>query len=292
VVPHGDPDGLAAGAILAESARGGVLHLDTPWEGGLPRDRPTVVADWGVRRIADSHETLFVDHHADPEPVEGLVLHADDTGDPTTSTLAWRLLESRTELAWLAALGAIGDLGMGALSRSDVPRVSPVRALQRLAVLISAAGRLRGGPVAEAFKILIGSGDAESALQRGEVSQLQDAHREVDAHRRAAMRIPPKTGRRAALIVLDVPARVHSQIAAAWTRRLAPRIVVVANAGWRPGRVSFSVRSAEPIDLRAWLGDVYEPPAASGDYARGHARATGGSLEPAAFEEFAAAVLR
>lgn len=89
------------------------------------------------------------------------MLHADYTGDPTTNTLAWRLLESRSELAWLAALGAIGDLGKGALRRDDVPRVSPARALQRSAVLISAAGRLRGGPFAEAFEMLVGSADAD-----------------------------------------------------------------------------------------------------------------------------------
>ena len=85
--------------------------------------------------------------------------------------------------------------------------------------------------------------------------------------------------------------KVHSQVAVAWARRLAGRVVVAANAGWRADKISFAVRSAEPIDLRTWLRNVYEPPPGSGDYARGHARATGGSLTPDAFEGFAAAVL-
>jgi single-stranded-DNA-specific exonuclease len=291
VVPHGDPDGLAAGAILARAASGGVLHVETPWEGALPADAPAVVADWGVRRVSGGSEVLFVDHHAEPEDVDGLVLHADDTGDACTSMLAWRLLNAPPDLAWLAALGAIGDLGKAALGRDDVPRVAPQAPLARLAVMVSAAGRLRGGPVAEAFDLLAGSPDAGAALKQPEAAALEEARVEVEAHRRAGMRIGPKVGSRAALVMLDLPARVHSQVAAAWTRRLAPRIVVVANAGWREGRVSFSVRSAEQIDLRAWLREIYSPPPDSGDYGRGHARATGGSLVSAAFEEFAEAVL-
>ena len=219
-MPHDDPDGLAAGAILTESTRGGVLHVETPWEGALPADRPVVVAGWGVRPLVGGGAALYVDHHAEPE-----------------------------------------------------------------------AGRLRGGPVPIAFELLRGSADAKAALARPQARELEEARAEVESHRRAAMRVGPRVGPRAALVSLDVPARVHSQVAAAWTRRLSPRIVVVANAGWRPGRVSFSVRSAEQIDLRAWLREIYSPPPGAGDYGRGHARATGGSLVPQAFEEFAAALL-
>ncbi len=292
VVPHGDPDGLAAGAILATRARGGALHVPTPWEGALPADRPLVVADWGVRPVPHAACVLFVDHHADPEPVEGVVVHGDDTDDPTTSLVAWRLLDRPAELAWLAALGAAGDLGAGALGRAGVPAATPVTALRRLAVLTSAAGRLRDGPVAEAFAVLSGSPGPAEALADPRAQALDAARREVEAHRRAALRAAPRVGPSAALIELDVPARVHSQVASAWARRLAPRVVVVANAGWRAGRVSFAVRSASEADLRAWLRRVYTPPAGSGDYGRGHARATGGSLVPEAYADFAAAVLR
>ena len=107
----------------------------------------------------------------------------------------------------------------------------------------------------------------------------------------AAMRTAPRTGASAALIEINAPARVHAQVAIAWARRLKPLVVVVANRGWRERTISFAVRSAERRDLRAWLRSLYQPPPGSGDYGRGHARATGGSLEPAAYEQFAAAVL-
>jgi hypothetical protein len=113
----------------------------------------------------------------------------------------------------------------------------------------------------------------------------------VDHHADPEPKVAPRVGPGAALIELDVPARVHSQVASAWARRLGPRPVVVANRGWRPHRVSFAVRSADRRDLRAWLRSVFAPPPGAGDYARGHARATGGSLVPEAYERFAAAVL-
>lgn len=106
------------------------------------------------------------------------------------------------------------------------------------------------------------------------------------------MRNAPKTGTQAALIRFREPARVHSLVATAWASRLAPRVVIAANDGWRDETVSFAARSAVDIDLRRWLLERYSPPADAGDYARGHARATGSSLRPDNFEEFAEAVLR
>jgi single-stranded-DNA-specific exonuclease len=74
---------------------------------------------------------------------------------------------------------------------------------------------------------------------------------------------------------------VHPLVATAWSRRLAPRIVVAANDGYIPGRVNFAVRGGSG-DLRRVLRDAL--PAAEGEFAHGHERATGGSLPPAAFD--------
>jgi hypothetical protein len=290
VIPHGDADGLAAAAVLVRLTGGTVLHVETPWKGALPRDRPLVVADWGVRRLDEPSDLLYVDHHADPEPVEAVVVHASGRS-VTTSLLAWQLADTREELAWLAALGAVGDLGAGALGRGGIPSAGSVWTLRRLAALVSAPGRLRDGPLDHAFAVLADSSDPRRALDHAAVARLEQARSEVDAYRRAAMRTRPEVGEGAALIRLNLPARVHSQVASAWTRRLAPRIVVVANSCWKAGLISFVVRSAAPLDLRAWLRALYTPPPGSGDYGRGHAGATGGSLTPEAFEAFARHVL-
>ena len=226
-----------------------------------------------------------------PEPVDGVVLHADETEDRSTSLLAWRLLGTPPQYAWLAAVGAVGDLGEGALRLPELSAARPRGAIRRLATLASAPGRLREGAVEDAFALLAAATTPQAALSDSRIAELEQAREAVNRYRRAAMRVAPQVGDTAALIRLDLPAKVHSQVAVAWTRRLAGRVVVAANAGWREDRVSFAVRSAEPIDLRAWLTDVYEPPPSSGDYARGHARATGGSLTADAFEAFAASVL-
>lgn len=63
----------------------------------------------------------------------------------------------------------------------------------------------------------------------------------------------------------------------------------------RPASASAARRLAAlvtaPGRLRAWFRDRFRPPPDAGDYARGHAAATGGSLTPEAFERFTAAVL-
>lgn len=291
VVPHDDADGLSAGAILRRVAGGGALHVQTPWEGEIAPGRPAIVADWGVRPVEGPSTVLYVDHHAEPEPVDGVVLHADATGDPSTSVLAWRLLGCPEPAAWLAALGAVGDLGERALQAPGVPRAGSLSALRRLAALVTAPSRVRDGPVADALAVLLAADGPAAALADPRTARLDAARREAQAHRAAAVRVAPSVGPAAALIRLDVPVRVHGQVASAWVRRLAPRVVIVANAGWRPDRVSFAARCHCDLDLRAWLRAVYSPPEGSGDYARGHARATGGSLVPEAFEAFAEAVL-
>jgi hypothetical protein len=254
-----------------------------------PEQEPLVVADWGVRPLPG--EVLYVDHHAAPEPVSGTVLHGSDTGDGATSLLAWRLLGSPEKRAWLAAVGVAGDLGERGLRASGL-RVDSIARVRRLATLVTAPSRLRSGPVAVAYAMLAEASGAEAALADRRVEALEAARAEAARWRSEAMRVGPKVGPEAALITLDVPAKVHSQVATAWMRRLAPRVVVAANRGWRTGRVSFAVRCAErERDLRAWLAGVFTPAPGSGDYARGHAQATGGNLVPDEFERFAAAVL-
>ena len=293
VVPHGDADGLSAGVLLARRASATVLHLASPWEQPLPQAaaQATVLADWGVRPVEGTRAALYVDHHAEPEPVAGTVVHGTGAG-ATTSTLAWELLNRPEEGEWLAALGVVGDLGGDALkSRSDLGGGRSTSALRRLASLVTAPGRMREGHVADGFAVLAESTDERSALEHPRIGALERALERVGDSRARAIGTAPAVGPEAALIRFSEPARVHPLVAVAWARLLAPRVVVAANDGWRDGRVAFAVRSADGRDLRAWLRDRYTPPAGAGDYGRGHARATGGALEPEAFEAFAAAIL-
>jgi single-stranded-DNA-specific exonuclease len=292
VVPHYDADGLSAGALLARATSGRVLHLGSPWDAPLTVGGPAVIADWGVRPVEGPSEVLYVDHHAAPERVEGTVLTPPPAATPTsTSLLAWKLLGRPADGAWLAALGAVGDLGAEALKRRDVPAVGSATALRKLAALVTAPGRVHDGPVGDAMTVLLESSGERAALSHRLIGSLEDALAAVRDARERALRTAPRVGTDAALLRFAEPARVHPIVATAWARRLAPRVVIAANDGWRDGRVSFSVRSADPLDLRAWLLTRWAPPAGAGDYARGHRRATGGVLHPEAFEDFVATAL-
>jgi single-stranded DNA-specific DHH superfamily exonuclease len=291
VVPHHDADGLAAGALLARRTGGPVLHTTSPWEEGLPALDAAVVADWGVRPVVGPRDLLYVDHHAEPEQVDGTVVHDEAGGRTSTSLLAWELLGRPDDGAWLATLGAVGDLGDAVLDREDVPRSGSRNAEKRLAGLVTASGRVKDGPVEEAFALLRESGAVGEALVHPHRALLEDVRAVVAEARARALRSAPRIGPQAAVLRFSEPARVHPLVATAWARRLAPRVVVAANDGWRDGRVSFAVRCAAPFDLRSWLRERYEPPAGAGDYARGHAQATGGALVPGAFDDLLEAIL-
>ena len=290
VVPHHDADGLSAGALLARRTSGDVLHVESPWSEPLPAVEAAVVADWGVRPVNGPQNVLYVDHHAAPEAVDGVVVRPVGQGETSTSILTWELLGRPPEGAWLGLLGAVGDLGDAAFglglpaprSRSDV---------KRLATLVTAAGRVRGGPVPEAFDLLAGAGSEREALAHPACARLEEARAKAASARARAMRTAPTVGAEAALIRFSEPARVHALVATAWMRRLSPRVVIAANDGWREGLVSFAVRSDDGRDLRQWLLDRFRPPPGAGDYARGHPRATGGALAPEAFDAFIEAVL-
>jgi len=74
-------------------------------------------------------------------------------------------------------------------------------------------------------------------------------------------------------------------IAQQWRGRLKDKVVIAANAGFRPGWVHFAARSASGRDLLAFLAD-HRPDGADGRYGNGHAQATGGALPVSLWNRF------
>jgi len=74
-------------------------------------------------------------------------------------------------------------------------------------------------------------------------------------------------------------------VAQAWSRRLAPRVVLAANDDYLPGLVSFAARGGRG-DLRRLLRDALLD--AQGEFAHSHDRATGDSLTPEEFDQLLA----
>lgn len=146
---------------------------------------------------------------------------------------------------------------------------------------MNAPRRLPDGPVREALALLVESESPDAALADRRVALLEDARRAWRAELERVRRTPPVVADEVALVRFSSPAQVHPLVAAQWQRRLAPRVVVAANDGYLPGRVNFSLRGGSG-DLRRLLLDAL--PEATGEFARGHDRATGGSLSPPEFE--------
>lgn len=286
VVPHTDADGLAAGALALrarrETASRAVLldREQTPF--AVPTPLPTgsvAVLDWGVRPL--NRPGIIVDHHA-PEAAAAanqlVVSGYGESPEPTTAVLVRRILPE--EPAWLAAVGAVGDLGdVGFL----LPECSgaPRSAVRRLVPLVNAPRRILDGPVREALHVLVESDTAASALAHPLCPLLLEAKERSRAEFERVRRTAPDVRDTFAIVRFSSSAQVHPLVAAQWQRRLAPRIVIAANDGYRPGRVSFSVRGGTGDlrqHLRAALPDV------RGEFAHGHDRATGGILSPAQFD--------
>ncbi len=154
---------------------------------------------------------------------------------------------------------------------------APTAALMRRVVPEAPAWLAAVGAVGDA-------GDAGFALPR--IAELQEAKAAWRAEFDRVVRTAPRVGDRVAVLRFTSPAQVHPLVAQTWSRRLKPRVVLAANDDYLPGRVNFAVRGGrDGEDLRALLSD------AGLDPVHGHARATGGSLEPPAFERLQEALL-
>lgn len=288
VCSHTDADGLAAGAMVLrargeDAADAVVLEPGgTPWgpRTALPEGLVAIL-DQGVRPI--DGPVVVVDHHAPETTLEApgqLVLSGYPEGEGAcTATLVKRVLPEQP--AWLAALGAFGDLGADGLKLPECAGAART-AVRKLTPLVNAPRRLRGGPVRTALALLVEHAEAKDALADPRVRELEEAKAEARAAFERAVRTAPAVGPGCAVIAFDEPAQVHPLVATTWARRLGPRPVLAANSGWLPGRVNFAVRGGEQPDLRAWLREAL-PEGAGHEFAHGHDKATGGSLPPDLF---------
>lgn len=286
VVPHTDADGLASGAIAlrarGEGADAAVLlgRGQTPFAPDAPLpDGPLAVLDWGVREL--DRPGVLVDHHvpeAAPRDDQVMVSSYGEHPEVPTAALMRRVVPDAP--AWLAAVGAVGDLGPAAF-KLDECAAAPKASVRRLTGLVNAPRRCPDGPVRTALALLVDHDDPADALLDPRIEELEEAKRAWKAEFDRVVRTAPRVGDTVALLRFSSAFQVHPLVATTWARRLAPRVVLAANDGYLPGRVNFAARGGTaslPALLRAAL------PGVEGEFAHGHDRASGGSLSPEDFE--------
>src|SRR4051794_3207844 len=245
VVPHANADGLAAGAIAlrerGEHAADAVLleRGMTPFSPDAPLpDGPLAVLDWGVRPL--DRPGLLVDHHAPeaaPRDDQVVVTSYGATPEPPTAALMRRIVPDSP--AWLAAVGSMGDLGDEAFA---LPEAGERRrkAVRQLCSLVNAARRVPDGPVRSALSVLVEAEDVRAALEDPLIAELEQAKRAWRAELDRVEATLPVVGEDVALLRFSSPCQVQPQVATMWANRLTPRVVIAANEGYLPGRVTFA----------------------------------------------------
>lgn len=313
VAPHTDVDGLSSGVLALRALRtlgarttarlpGKGEHAHSPpFQQRMAKVNPEalVVLDMGSRSapILPGVPTLVVDHHQSTEYPEGAQVLSSYGHEPIapSSLLTYALVSPLVipgPLEWLAVLGTVADLGTDAPlpSLKDALRRAGRRAVTEAVALLNAARRSSHFAASLALEVLMRAGSA-SDITEGRVpgvDALRDCRLEVQREVGRCAKTPPRFSGNAALLLFSSGAQVHPLVAVRWAQRLPEHIVIAANAGYLPGRVNFAVRSREPRDLIAFLRSLELP--FEGEYARGHAQATGGSLTTREFLQFTEAL--
>jgi single-stranded-DNA-specific exonuclease len=310
VVSHFDADGLSAAAVLARGlhGRGRAVEVritgkgETPWEpefraelagrapGGL------IVADLGTRAepVLPGCPTVVIDHHVPTGAPEGATTISGNglSPEPTSALLAYWAVGAPEHLAWLPALGLIGDMAdEGWPELAEAQARYGKTALKDATSLINAPRRTASADASPALALLMRA-DGPKVVTKEESPErdaLFAAKAEVAAELDVAKRVAPKVVGDVAMIRFHSPTQIHPLIAQQWRGRLKDKIVIAANSGYREGWVHFAARSATGRDLVRFLTE-YRPDGADSRYGSGHAQATGGALRYPEWNSFVHAI--
>lgn len=310
ILSHADADGLCAGAILHTALqRAGYsrLRLLITGKGEHAYTRGTrqtleevappylLVVDLGCKPdpVLPGVPTLFVDHHRPLGVPEGGVLISSYTWQPipNSSLLAWWLSASLApvdDLDWMAAMGTLSDLGDDApfaLLPAARKRYT-AKWLREATTLVNAARRSAAHDTETALRAILKARHPRDIADEStpEGARLWAYRREVNAAFDEGKKAAPVFSREVALVRVNSPCLIHPLVAQIWRTRLPRYIVIVANEGYLPGRVTFSARSSGQYNLLDFFRSI-DLDIAEGYFGYGHDQASGGVIPVAAWNE-------
>ncbi|HEY0143748.1 MAG TPA: DHH family phosphoesterase [Thermoanaerobaculia bacterium] len=303
-----DADGVTAGVVLqralerlqfADVARSAPTRERDAWSDANRtliasfEPRSLFVLDLGSREEALIDGPMcFIDHHRPDGVPPGATLISAYKWDPipNTSLIVYDLvsvLVDVSDVEWIAALGVISDLG----ERAPFPILERMRAkyamsdLKQATTLVNAARRASLYQPETAARALLNHASPRELVksQSDDVRALKEAREEVKREMAEAKKAAPKFSGKVALVRIRSRCQIHPVIAQIWRTRLPAYVVMVANDGYMPGRVNFSMRTSSSTNLLDFLRAI-DIGDGEGSYARGHDQATGGSLPAERFE--------
>jgi single-stranded DNA-specific DHH superfamily exonuclease len=255
------------------------------------------VLDLGSRDEALANApTCIIDHHRPDGVPPNATLISAYTWDPipNTSLLVYDLcaaIADVRDLDWIAAIGALSDLGERApfALLAEVRERYSIKDLKEATALVNAARRASEYRPEVAARALLEHASARElvASQSEDVAWLRAARAEVQREMAEAKKAAPKFANNVALVRIRSRCQVHPVIAQIWRTRLPKYIVIVANDGYLPGRVNFSMRTSSQVNLLDFLRAI-DLGEGEGSYAHGHDQATGGSLPLERWEQLLA----
>jgi single-stranded-DNA-specific exonuclease len=314
ILCDGDVDGLGAGVVLWHllERRGfapeRLVNLHAPKGSNAftrtMRDKimtlqpaALFIMDLGIAGydIAPGVPVLLVDHHrpGGQPPGSTVITGYQWRPVPTSSLLTFLLCNGNGEVidkAWAAAIGNLGDLGPEHPLMQQAIKEQKQKYIREATSLLNAAKRSSDPDIAipAAFRAMQEATSARAIVEGGneDLELLRRYKLEVQHELNEARRVAPKFSQteKVALLRFDSPARVHPLLAQSWRGRLPKYIVMAANGGFLPGKVSFSMRTNLDINLLDFLarhGKQLE--GVENEYGHGHDKATGGTLNETNF---------
>ncbi|MCS7286185.1 MAG: phosphoesterase [Anaerolineae bacterium] len=303
IISHSDADGVGAGAIMYKTLErlgfkdfsilitGKGQNAYTP----LTKKQATefaperlFVLDLGCKEepVVPGVPTLFIDHHRPyGVPPEGVLVssyHWDPI--PNTSLLTFWLCRSIAnieDLDWVAAIGTLSDLGDKA--PFDIVREAKekykAKWLKEATALVNAARRSSSGDASVALRAVLKASHPREIVEGAspEARLLHKFREESKAALEEAKKASPRFRGNVALVEISTPCYVHPLVAQIWRTRLPKYIVIVANHGYIPGYVAFSVRTAADVNVLDFLGQI-EVDVAEGYMGYGHDQASSGVI--------------
>ncbi len=303
IISHSDADGVAAGAIMYRALErlgfedfsiiitGKGQNAYTPATRKQAADfapERLFVLDLGCKAepVVEGVPTLFVDHHRPlGVPSEGVLISSYTWRPiPNTSLLVWWLCREVTDVEdmdWVAAIGTLSDLGDKA-PFEIIPQAKKkykAKWLKEATALVNAARRSSSGDASVAlWAVLKASHPAEIVKGASEEARrLAEFRQEVKEAFNEAKRAHPVFSGKVALVRISSPCYVHPLVAQIWRTRLKDYIVIVANEGYIPGYVAFSVRTSADVNVLDFLGRI-EVDVAEGYMGYGHDQASSGVI--------------
>lgn len=303
---HGDADGVCSAVMIYRCLqRRGISDIKSlPLERGENpfSERTTekisssvpdflIVLDSGSRKGTFHYiRSLVIDHHvpdSNPEVEVFFNTWVDKTNRITSEAVfdLVKRIDPEEDLQWYSLIGAAADAGLlKALSRyNGNKRKYRNKQIQECISLINAARRHCSFRIAEVFGLLVRSNSPAIFIAAAKRAGIDKLREELKLELRKNLKIAPVFSSFFVLFQLDSPHQIHPLIASIWSAKLSRYVVIAANWGYLPGKVSFSMRTESGRNLLVLLKKYRKE---GEEIGFGHSKATGGIVEEEVFRDF------